>query len=104
MIDWSKPIQTKGGKKSRLLGKVDSSTFPMVVATVEDGEEHPYTYTKEGKFFKSSGDEYGDDLVNVPEKMKLHIFRSNGELTVHTTNDSCADFLNDGTIIEVDSF
>ena len=61
MIDWTKPIQTKDGKKARLLGEINHPRFPMVVAIWWDDEQELVdTYKKDSTV-----------LINTPSEIEM---------------------------------
>jgi hypothetical protein len=68
-IDITKPVQTKDGRKARIIcADMKFSTYQLVaLISSEHGEEHAEYYTKEGAYW-GDGEESSKDLVNVPEK------------------------------------
>lgn len=66
-LDTTKPVQTRDGRKARILGTLAGNlSFPIVAAiTTESGREVSETYTVSGH--ARAGREYHTDLLNVPE-------------------------------------
>jgi hypothetical protein len=96
-VDFSKPIQTRDGRKVRVLCQDMNSEDYRVAAVITDGSgyEHLESYTKDGSF-RRDGMETGLDLVNVPEvvetKLKLqccecHV-KSNGWMHFRFDNNA----------------
>ena len=74
MFDPTKPIQTRDGRKARILATDlnDSMNFPLVVAvTGTNGYEFVYTYREGGKVMVDI--ERDDDLFNVPETKTVYV-------------------------------
>ena len=73
MIDFSKPIETRDGRKVRILATDVKCKFYPVVAVLmdDDGDESVDSYTADGKYSVEGCGCEGDDLVNVPEKHTL---------------------------------
>lgn len=68
MIDWSKPIQTSGGYKARLVGTLARQFRPRLVAYMtKNGEENSISVSESGR---AVGDDVGSpyDIINTPEK------------------------------------
>lgn len=65
-VDWTKPIQTRGGLKARVLTTDRKGTAYPVVALIEvkAGNEQTNTYTLNGLILTNSTDPY--DIINVP--------------------------------------
>lgn len=61
-FDPSKPVQTRDGKKARIICTDRYGMYPIVVLVTENGQENMYTVNSTGKF---GAGEY--DLVNIPE-------------------------------------
>lgn len=69
MLDLTRPVQTRDGKKARVIcsDRKNSADYP-VVALIEEDEELINCYTRDGKFFHGVNVvQHGLDLVNVPE-------------------------------------
>lgn len=66
-LDLTKPVQTRDGKKARIVCTDAKGKTYKVIALVEiDGEEEAHSYTLDGWFREEAAG--GDlDLVNVPE-------------------------------------
>lgn len=72
-IDWSKPVQTRDGRKVRILC-MNAKTIdnrPVCVLYDNDGSECAALYTREGKIPGFSSDM---DLVNVPEERWVNLY------------------------------
>lgn len=66
MVDWDRPVQTRDGRKVRVLCRDRKhSTYPVVALLEEDGEEWAEAYTRNGELH-AGGVEGEGDLVNVP--------------------------------------
>ncbi len=73
MIDWTKPIQTKDGRKARLLGTLAGNGRRIIAISNSDTNEELYEV-----LFADGSQDGGwgkDNIINVPEKMKVHIYR-----------------------------
>ena len=72
MIDWDKPIQTRDGRKARVLATdiKDLNRGDLVVAAIDYGTyELVKTFYKDGWNMENArGD--SDDIINVPTKRK----------------------------------
>lgn len=79
MIDWTKPIQTRNGRKARYLGTVnDGSDYPHVVAVASENRPGLENWA----FASDSGAVAGIssiyDVVNVPviEERWLNVYKA----------------------------
>lgn len=86
-IDWSRPIQTKDGRKARYLGKVIDVTYPHVIALPSNSGGEYVTQVPD------SGGVHG--IENVPERFSferyVNVYKTGCEL--HKTRshaDGCA--------------
>lgn len=93
-VDWSKPIQTRDGRKAQYLGRVDDGHIqPNVVAVFTNGITRFERHYDNGAWTKCPrpGDEK-HDILNVPEKCRvtgvLNVF--DGFCTFHN-NQHAAD-------------
>ena len=103
-IDWSKPLQTKDGRSARVIcSNLVNELFPICCAVMEDGEEHAYTYSVDGRYLKYRSNDL--DLVNpVPEPSLLtgfvNVYRdSSGEYIfgeLHDTEGECERAVTEG--------
>lgn len=67
MIDFKKPVQTRAGRKARILATDILGEYPIVAVYREgSGDEHVIRYLPDGRYSKSMTSPY--DLVNAPEK------------------------------------
>ncbi len=72
MLDLTKPIQTRDGRKVRLLCTNKIGREPIVGLIVySDGSEVVGTWDSHGRYFADS--ESVSDLVNVQEKKKIKV-------------------------------
>lgn len=94
-FDPTKPVQTRNGKKARILAtdlKGSGGTSICAVITLPDGQETCVMYWSRGHYL-SNGD-HDWDLVNVPEektsRMMLHppIYKVAGVWVNITTRDN----------------
>jgi hypothetical protein len=69
MIDWNKPVQTRDGRKVRVVcTDVRHPAYPILaLVTHYAGHEESTGYTQEG-FYYSHKNETPSDLVNVPQR------------------------------------
>ncbi|MDE2105110.1 MAG: hypothetical protein KGL39_48170 [Patescibacteria group bacterium] len=71
-LDLTKPMQTRDGRKARLLASDLKSQFQLVfVITDKDGNEHVGERYADGRY--SSGYDRPHDIINVPEPPKVHV-------------------------------
>ena len=70
MIDFNKPVQTRDGRKVRILCTDANSAFPVVGLIIDGGEfDTLETWDSTGCCYeKRTADE--DDLINVPERVE----------------------------------
>lgn len=69
-FDPNKPVQTRDGRKARILAsdkKTDSFPIVALVEILPEGKEATLHYTKDGKF-DYTDTLLRDDLINIPEK------------------------------------
>lgn len=71
-FDPSKPVQTRDGRKARIICLDKKGDFPIValVSTVfDEDDENPLSYTAEGRYYKHKDEEDSVlDLVNIPQR------------------------------------
>lgn len=71
MIDWTKPIQTRNGRKARVLcTDLASNPSELIVVTAvrdPDGNEFVQLVRQDGRVLKSSNDVL--DMLNIPEEI-----------------------------------
>jgi hypothetical protein len=68
MVDWTKPIQTKDGRKARVIcTDVNNVDYPIVCIIKVDGIEYPFPFTNNGNFHIGING-LNNDIINVPEK------------------------------------
>lgn len=82
MIDFSKPVQTRDGRKVRIyVTDGPYAEYPVVGETIDhDGMRWSCTWTLAGTFDEESPDKNCLDLVNVPEEQFVYV-------NVYTTLD-----------------
>lgn len=71
-LDWTKPIQTRDGKKARLVCSDLRSLQPYIVAietTMVDKPEYIGQHSSDGRYSEDNM-ECGRDIINVPEVPK----------------------------------
>ena len=73
MLNLDKPVQTKDGRKVRMICTDRKGPYPLVGLT-DPGEEWLHTWTKDGKFYKDSTEPKPTDLINAPE---THVYWMN---------------------------
>jgi hypothetical protein len=82
-VDWSKPIQTRAGRKARLLGEIIGRDDPFAVAVMtEDGREYVLYYFASGKFYVNAT--CVNDIINAPERIKRDVW-----LNVYQHSECC---------------
>lgn len=72
-FDPTKPVQTRDGRKARIICTDRKGTEYPIIALVEDedGEEGDYAFSATGSYW-DSGEEMVDDLINIPEREVLY--------------------------------
>lgn len=70
-FDPTKPVQTRGGSKARIIC-TDAGGKQPIVALISDDKAHefPEKYGNDGSFFTIGG-HAGHDLINIPERRVL---------------------------------
>lgn len=102
-FDPTKPVQTVGGRKARIIATDRNDAVYPVVALVsyDDGSEAIETYTSDGRLY-SSGDESDDDLINATESVTrfIHIigFGDDGRFVTKTYESEAEPIPNQRTI------
>lgn len=73
MIDWTKPLETKDGRKAEFVRKLNTSSDykRLVVLTDCHGWESHETYTEEGRLLVD--DESALDLINPPPPKRKEV-------------------------------
>lgn len=93
-IDFSKPVQTRDGRKARVIctDKKDSRSVIALIEGDDGGTESVYVYYTDGR--GSLALEYTFDLINVPEKIvgyvNIYPNRYNQYHKDKGTADACA--------------
>lgn len=81
MINWDKPIQTRGGENVRVVDHHfrpfpgEAADYRIVVVTddANDDKENYYFVRADGCIIKSNGLKNPRDIVNVPEKRRVWV-------------------------------
>lgn len=71
MFDPTKPVQTRDGRKARIICTDRKGELP-IVALIGDDEARLMFYTSMGLFFEN--DVSRNDLINIPEKRKMTVW------------------------------
>ena len=72
-VDWSKPIQTRDGKKAELLKILKTNDpYPCIVAIEWKGNEEIIQVRKNGRYLGSNCEDELD-IINVPQKGELWV-------------------------------
>lgn len=94
-IDWTKPIQTRDGRKARVLATDlrGRRNKPIAVVVTTDGEDQICQFFRNGRY--SCGEMWDLDIINAPTKRKawVNIFRNNDDdedhlFDLHTDEDA----------------
>ena len=71
-LDLTKPVQTRDGRKARILCTDAHIGMPVIALVAEpSASERVVLYGADGNFFADKTEESRNDLVNVPETRKL---------------------------------
>lgn len=76
-LDLNKPVQTRDGRKARIICTDKKGTKFSIVALWEmvEGKEIINVYTENGKA-RSNEVDSPDDLINVPEERWVNLYKS----------------------------
>lgn len=100
MTDLSKPVETRDGRKVRVLTtEVNSPKYSVAaVVTEKDGTEGVHTYTMDG-FYYEDKEVDALDLVNVPNKRTVYVnvYSSPIGLIIGSGYNTIADAVDAGT-------
>jgi hypothetical protein len=69
-LDLTKPVQTRDGRKVRILSTDRISEKYPILALIGEEEEKLYSYTAEGRFYENRDARH--DLVNVPDDAEVN--------------------------------
>lgn len=72
MIDFTKPVQTRDGKRVRILCTDATRTQPVIGTIYEDVSDEIYTWSITGEWMTTKGTKY--DLINVPERIERDVW------------------------------
>jgi len=96
MLEINKPVQTRDGRKARIIATDKKGEYP-IVALINDCETIILSYTKEGH--QISNCENKTDLINVPEKRYAYINVYKYFFSVHKSQLEAQNFKNDCDLI-----
>lgn len=87
MIDLTKPVQTRDGRKARVICTDMEGGSERIVALITNrsGGEHPLSYFKNGSYYNDD-DSNNTDLINTPEELWVNVY-PDGEAQTHSTRD-----------------
>lgn len=71
-FDPTKPVRTRDGRPARIICTDRDGEFSIVGLVKGVAQEYIYTYRKDGTFSSGNVDV---DLVNIPEKVKVHVYQ-----------------------------
>jgi hypothetical protein len=71
-IDLNKPVQTRDGRKVRIVATDVKGVYPIIALVEADDCEDVNTYTADGYYFSGGDEETDDDLVNVVERVERY--------------------------------
>ena len=71
MVDWTRPVQTRDGRKARVLCTNKVGGQPVVVLVEVCSEETIQTVNIDGSFHNNEGARSNYDIMNIPEKRTL---------------------------------
>ena len=79
MLDINKPIQTRDGRKARIICTDRAGEDEDTIVALIGKDEDPYTYRSDGSYSENC---QPADLINVPEKHVRYVwmFKSGTEL------------------------
>ena len=82
-IDWTRPVQTKDGRKFFYLGRIPHVRLP-IVGYIE-GDDVPGQWPADGRI--NHNFDSNNDLINVPDKHELwvNVWRRNEDGAIHST-------------------
>ena len=90
-FDPTKPVQTRDGRKARIVSdKVSRGGYKYIaIISEESGDEWSGTFISDGSYY-ASGDACHRDLINVPEKreMWVNVYEGCDILVRHESRDS----------------
>lgn len=72
MIDFTKPVQTRDGRKVRILCTDSKRTQPVIGVIYEDWRDEIYIWSITGEFMPTKGT--GHDLINVPDRIEREVW------------------------------
>jgi hypothetical protein len=77
-VDWSKPLQTRDGRKARLLGVIkcynsEASGTHVVASMLDDSAESVDIVFTNGRSYSPVKDS-DDDIINTPERIKREVW------------------------------
>lgn len=88
MVDLTKPVQTRDGRKARVI--CTDAQHPQLPVTVlvryQDGYEYPRSYTRAGRY-RVEEESSGFDLINIPEREEVWVnfYGSEAVINAHSS-------------------
>ena len=88
-FDPTKPVQTRDGRKARIVSdKVSRGGYKYIaIISEESGDEWSGTFISDGSYY-ASGDACHRDLINVPEKREMWVNVYDGSYKSPVGHDS----------------
>lgn len=91
VLDFTKPLQTKDGRKVEILATDLSGLYPIIAKITEnDGYKIVFCYTPEGNYLRGSSPSH-HDLIQAPETRKIWLNIYKEWHSSHDTKEN-ADF------------
>lgn len=82
MFNPDKPVQTRGGRKARIVSTNGDNTFQIAAWIEGNNEEHMEVFDASGSYY-GDGKENRNDLINIPETHVRYInFYPNDKLYI----------------------
>ena len=83
MFDPTKPVQTRDGRKARIICRDAKGPWPIVALVDYGHQDAPHCFAANG-YELTDGLERPGDLVNIPTKREgwVNVYRGNGDLWV----------------------
>ena len=91
-FDYTKPFQTRSGRKAELLAVINNDETPLVVKiTYSNDKEYILLYRDHGKFNRNPMLDDEMDLINIPQKRTFYynVFNSETALSDHDSTIAC---------------
>lgn len=69
MLDLTKPVQTRDGRKARIIcTDANHTMYPVVGLITTEGIESPYSFALNGQY--DTREELSIDIINIPQRHK----------------------------------